>query len=44
MGGFGKMGKVLTSSFNFLNKCELKPLAVKVEGGLERVEKLGGVK
>lgn len=43
MGRFGKMGKFLTNSFNFLNKCALKPLAMKVEGGgFWWVEKMGG--
>lgn len=32
VGRFGKMGKVLLSSFNFLSECKLKPLAVEVEG------------
>lgn len=39
--GFEKMGKFLTSSFNFL-KCELKPSAMNMEAGFGRVEKLAG--
>lgn len=42
VGGFGEMGKVLSSSFKFLNKCEPKPLAMKAHRGFGRVKKMGG--
>ena len=40
VGGFGKMGKVLTGSLDFFSKRELKPSAVETEVGCGWVERL----